>query len=158
MEWEIQTGGERNFRQNVSANNSPTHFTVLKLESRFYIFGLRSGRCKLNAHLYWIRVHIRENVAGVTSERSEYPEAVASSSGHMTNKLCSWNWKYFFRISDPNRDLGHVENLMVFFQWHYLSCCHISSKSVHWFLSYLVNEQTDRERNKKTSRRTEMIT
>ena len=63
-------------------------------------------------------------------------EAVASSSGHTTYKLCSWNnkfrswnWKYFFRISD--RDQDHVQNLTDSSQCHYLSSIQISWKSVH---------------------------
>ena len=73
-------------------------------------------------------------------------DAVASSRGHMTNnKLHSWNWKYFFRISDPNRDPDHVQNLVVSLQCHYLSCCQISSRSVHKCLSYPVNKQANKQ-------------
>ena len=65
-------------------------------------------------------------------------DALASSSDHITNKLCSWskkvrswNWKHFFRISDLDRDPNHVQNLMGSSQCHYLSFCQISWKSVH---------------------------
>ena len=65
-------------------------------------------------------------------------DAMAPSSGHVTNKLSSWNnklsswnWKYFFRVPGPHRDPDHVQNLTGSSERHYLSCCQIPWKSVH---------------------------
>ena len=57
--------------------------------------------------------------------------AVASSSSHMPNKQCSWNWRYFFRISHPYRVTDHVKNLMGSSQCHFRSSYQISWKSIH---------------------------
>ena len=67
-------------------------------------------------------VHTRQNVL--------LNDAVASSSCHITKKLCSWNWKYFFRISDPDLGPDHVQNLTSSFQCH-LTCCQMLWRLVH---------------------------
>ena len=55
----------------------------------------------------------------------------ASSTGYMTNKLCSWNWKYFSRISD----LEHAQNSMGSFQCPYVIIRHAAKFHENWPLN-----------------------
>ena len=62
-----------------------------------------------------------------------------------TNKFWSWSWKYFFRISDPDRYPKNVQDLI-----GQNSRCRVSSRSVSFRVIMFTNKQIKKHANRQT--------